>query len=243
MKRAWISYFAFGVFAIFLFNAFLSMEINPGVSDIYNKWGLDVAPNMVTVILFDFRGYDTLGECIILVLGVLALTVLYGRGQVDSDLEDNAKPVARTTTLLSASSRLLLPLITALGVYVTLGGHITPGGGFQGGSIVAAGFFMACVLYGMNALRFSHDDLIKIESFGVFLYILLGLLGLYFSGFFLYNSGTDLHGIVPDGYEALFNYPDGLTAGIIPYLNIAVLVKVAAGLTTALLVLMEGGRK
>ncbi|MBU0762848.1 MAG: cation:proton antiporter [Candidatus Altiarchaeota archaeon] len=219
------------------------MTINPGVSEIYNLWGVKIAPNMITVILFDFRGYDTLGECVILVAGVLALTMLYGRGSLTETAEDHVEPSIKTTTLLAASSKLILPLVVALGVYVTLGGHITPGGGFQGGSIIAAGFFMVVVLYGVKAVGFTHENLVKMESFGILIYILLGLVGLYFSGYFLYNTGTDLHGLVAEDIELAFNYPDGLSAGIIPYLNIAVLIKVSAGLTTALLVILEGGKK
>ena len=44
----------------------ISSMINPGVSNIYNALGTQIAPNMVTVVIFDFRAYDTLGESIIL---------------------------------------------------------------------------------------------------------------------------------------------------------------------------------
>ena len=44
----------------------ISNIINPGVSNIYNALGTQIAPNMVTVVIFDFRAYDTLGESIIL---------------------------------------------------------------------------------------------------------------------------------------------------------------------------------
>jgi energy-converting hydrogenase B subunit I len=242
MRRMWIRYFAYAVLAVFLVKAFMSLEINPGISEIYNIWGPKIAPNMVSVVLFDFRGYDTLGECIILVSGVLALTILYGRGKVDGDAEYERDPDVGRSSLLSASSKLLMPVIAAVGVYVALGGHISPGGGFQGGSIVAAGFFAAAVLYGIKSSALSHHSLIRMESFGLLIYIFIGLLGLYMSGYYLYNTGTDLHSLVSEDVSALTDYPDGVGAGVIPYLNVAVLIKVSAGIMTALLVIYNGGK-
>ena len=51
------------ILSITLFDAVfhLSSVINPGVSNIYNLLGTQIAPNMVTTVIFDFRGYDTLG--------------------------------------------------------------------------------------------------------------------------------------------------------------------------------------
>ncbi|MFH1721899.1 MAG: MnhB domain-containing protein, partial [Candidatus Altiarchaeota archaeon] len=71
------------------------------------------------------------------------------------------------------------------------------------------------------------------------LYILLGLAGIFYGGYFLYNIGTNLYGLVPQTTAQYFNYPDITSAGIIPYLNVAVFLKVSAGLSTLLLVLLE----
>ena len=133
MNRVRVKYLAFAVFAALILYAVLNMRVNPGVSQVYNSFGTKIAPNMVTVILFDFRGYDTLGECVILVAGILALTMLYGRGLINSEPGEKIQPQIKTTTLLSASSKMILPFVIALGIYTTFGGHITPGGGFQGG--------------------------------------------------------------------------------------------------------------
>jgi energy-converting hydrogenase B subunit I len=80
------------------------------------------------------------------------------------------------------------------------------------------------------------------EVLGALLFISLGLLGLLFTGHFLYNLGVNLYGLAPADITPLFNYPDGINAGIIPYLNISVLLKVSAGLTTIILLLL-GGRE
>ncbi|CDG65887.1 MAG: energy-converting hydrogenase subunit [Methanobacterium sp.] len=131
-------------------------------------------------------------------------------------------------------------IIMCLGVLTILGGHITPGGGFQGGAMIAAGFIFCLIVYGLKESPFhlSHDFLSGIETVGALVYIGLGLAGLAFSGFFLYNLGVDLYGIVPAFIKNLFNYPDPTHAGIIPYLNYAVGLKVMVGLTAVVITFM-----
>lgn len=71
-----------GICSITLFDAVfnLSSVINPGVSNIYNYLGTQIAPNMVTVVIFDFRAYDTLGESIILLTAGIVVLLIFGRG-------------------------------------------------------------------------------------------------------------------------------------------------------------------
>ncbi|MCE7697513.1 MAG: EhbH [Methanobacterium paludis] len=60
-----------------------SNMIYPGISYIYNWIGPQIAPNMVTNIVFDWRGYDTLGEALILVTAVVVTLLVFGRGKVE----------------------------------------------------------------------------------------------------------------------------------------------------------------
>lgn len=70
------------IFSVTLFDAIyhISDMIYPGVSLIYNILGTKIAPNMVTVVIFDFRAYDTLGESIILLTAGLVVLLIFGRG-------------------------------------------------------------------------------------------------------------------------------------------------------------------
>ncbi len=70
------------VFSVTLLDAIfhISNMINPGVSNIYNALGTQIAPNMVTVVIFDFRAFDTLGESIILLSAGLVVLLIFGRG-------------------------------------------------------------------------------------------------------------------------------------------------------------------
>ena len=70
------------IFSVTLFDAIFHLHdmINPGVSYLYNVLGTQIAPNMVTVVIFDFRAYDTLGESIILLTAGLVVLLIFGRG-------------------------------------------------------------------------------------------------------------------------------------------------------------------
>jgi energy-converting hydrogenase B subunit I len=135
-------------------------------------------------------------------------------------------------------------IMLGYGAMTILGGHITPGGGFQGGAIMASGAILCILTYGLkdNPFNLSHTRMSIVESFGALGYIFLGLVGLFTGGSFLYNVGTNLSGSVPGSLATIFNYPDALHAGIVPYLNIVVGMKVFIGLTT-LVVLFYGVTK
>jgi len=231
----------FTTLSLFILSGLYSIKVNPGLNKLYNRVGPKIAPNQVAVVLFDFRGFDTLGECIILVSGVLAVSLVFGRGLLSKErIKERTGVGEYSTPILDYVAPIVVFLIFSLGVYVTLGGHITPGGGFQGGSMIAAGILLSVVvLGGRNLAVLDHRFLVKLESVGVLLYILLGVAGMVLGGFFLYNLGVDEYGIIPKSASVLFNYPDVVGAGIIPYLNIAVLLKVGAGLSTIILVLLE----
>jgi len=80
---------ATALFAVTLFDAIIDFKkiITPGVSEIYNAIGTQIAPNMVTLIVFDWRSYDTLGEALILVSAVVVVLLAFGRGIVGGDEE------------------------------------------------------------------------------------------------------------------------------------------------------------
>ena len=135
-------------------------------------------------------------------------------------------------------------MMLGYGAMTILGGHITPGGGFQGGAIMASGAILCILAYGLseNPFSLSHERMSIVESLGALSYVGLGLCGLLLGGSFLYNVGTNIYSLVPAGIQTIFNFPDALNAGIIPYLNIVVGLKVFMGLTT-LVILFYGVTK
>jgi energy-converting hydrogenase B subunit H len=92
--RNLIASIALAFFSVTLFQTIIGFNqiLTPGLSEIYNWVGPTIAPNMVTNVVFDFRGYDTLGEALILVSAVVVVLLIFGRGRVDlggKDKEEN----------------------------------------------------------------------------------------------------------------------------------------------------------
>ena len=125
-------------------------------------------------------------------------------------------------------------ILICLGIMTILGGHITPGGGFQGGAMIASGIILSILVYGLgnSPLELSHTYIEVLESVGALGFVIFGLIGLFVGGFYLYNVGTDVLNIVPAAIQNVFHYPDFTNAGIIPYLNIFVGLKVFVGLSS-----------
>ena len=80
-------------------------------------------------------------------------------------------------------------ILICIGIMTILGGHITPGGGFQGGAMIAGGVILSIVVYGLgnSPMEFSHTYIEVFESIGALGFIILGLVGLFVGGFFLYR--------------------------------------------------------
>src|SRR5919204_783049 len=137
----------------------------PDFGDYQGKYGRIVARSSVPerkatdavgVTTFDYRGIDTLGEEFILfvsVIGVLALLRTHRGDEEADDLEveaiRNAAPPSESLALLG---RVLAPIVLVLGIYVVTHGHLTPGGGFQGGVVLAAGLLVLYLATGRVAL-------------------------------------------------------------------------------------------
>jgi len=231
-----------GLFSFFLLDALTSFDPIAGASYIYNLKGPAIAPNMITVILFDWRGYDTLGEAFILITAVFTTSILFGRGVLGGDVSQHDETaVRRPTVVQKIFAAPFVFIIVAFGIVLTLGGHITPGGGFQGGSVIATAFFLSVVVYGFkkNVFNISHKGLIAFESVGALIYLCLGLVGLALSGYYLYNVGANLYPSLGVGstLQSIFAYPDSTNAGIIPYLNIGIALKVLSGFCTIITIL------
>ena len=135
-------------------------------------------------------------------------------------------------------------ILICLGIMTILGGHITPGGGFQGGAMIASGIILSVLVYGLgnSPLELSHTYIEVLESVGALGFVIFGLIGLFVGGFYLYNVGTDILNVVPAAIQNAFHYPDVTNAGIIPYLNIFVGLKVFVGLS-AIVIAFAGFKK
>src|SRR6056297_2217540 len=112
-------------------------ELNP-IASYYADQGLEEtgAANLVTAVVVRYRGLDTLGEVTILFLTASILGFF-----LKLKLEDEKVPrkVRKASEILEKASKIITPVIFLFGIYVFINGHLTPGGGFQGGAIIASG--------------------------------------------------------------------------------------------------------
>ncbi len=151
------------------------------------------ATDLVTALNFDIRGFDTLGEEFILFASVLGVVLILRqmRGEQDrpTQHEGEEHTFAGASEALRALSLVLIPVILAVGVYIVVHGQITPGGGFQGGVILAAGplaVFLAGRYLRMKIV--APHTLVELgEAAGAVGYALVGMGGLVFAGVFFKN--------------------------------------------------------
>lgn len=133
-------------------------------------------------------------------------------------------------------TNLLTPFILMFGIYVIIHGHITPGGGFQGGAVFASGIALLIVAFNSAKVqeKLKEHHLSVIESSGALLFIGLAFAGLAVTFFYNFLVGSPIFGqIPPEGANPGFIW----TAGVIPLMNIAVGLKVIAGLSAVVLVM------
>jgi multicomponent Na+:H+ antiporter subunit B len=175
------------------------------------------ATDIVTALNFDIRAYDTLGEEFILFASVAGVALLLRQLRDEKESEAQTPGIeehrfAGSSDALKLLSLALIPLLVAFGIYVVLHGALTPGGGFQGGVVLAAGP-VAILLAGryLSMKRVAPRRLAEAaDSLGAASYALIGLGGLIFAGTYLKNP-------LPLGTPGML-----LSAGMMPLNSIAV---------------------
>ncbi|MBN2250674.1 MAG: sodium:proton antiporter [Candidatus Altiarchaeota archaeon] len=176
------------------------------------------ARNVVAAILFDYRAFDTLGESTVIFTTVCGVSMLFSR-----------RKFHRSSSGLSFISKrgigLIVPFILMYASAIVLAGHLSPGGGFQGGTIFATVTVLMCVVYGSNfeSTHFPPGKKDLLESAGALLFTGVGFFGIVAGTGFLSNLSAGF----PAGEPGTI-----FSAGAIPLLNIAVALKVGAGLST-----------
>lgn len=169
------------------------------------------AANIVTSVVLAYRGIDTLGEIAILFAASSAVGLVLGKQRARS------KHDAVGGFILQQSAELLFPLLLMVGFYIILHGHLTPGGGFQGGVILAAAFFLP--LLARPGSSVNHTALSVIEGLSGAAFIIIGLLAFIQDGAFLQPL------LGKGALGTLFS------AGTLPLLYLAVGLKVGAELS------------
>jgi len=106
--------------------------------------------NPVTAIYLGYRVYDTLFEALVVVISVVAAIQLSSFGENTG--KPNQHSEMENSGMAVFAIQVICPIMLLFGVYLILNGHITPGGGFQGGLAAASFFICRYMIYDINDL-------------------------------------------------------------------------------------------
>lgn len=155
--------------------------------------------------------------------------------------------------IVKTVTNVAFPFVMIYGLYIIAHGHLTPGGGFQGGAVVSSGLAMLLVAYGsvwiIGKLKEKHLSINQtLESLGAIGFISLAFLGIimvyiyssfqgnFFNNFLINQDKIPLFNEIGNGLSNIN------TAGVIPLMNFAVGMKVIAGLFGIVLVMAYATR-
>jgi len=178
------------------------------------------APNVITGILLNFRAFDTVGEVAVLCMVATSAGLILGSkpGANENDRAEKQRPASE---IVQTGAQVLVPMIAIFAAYIIMNGHISAGGGFQGGAVIAS-----CILLLMLAFpefRTSLAFLSNTEAIAGVLFVVAGMAGLVWASGFLDSR------FLPRGQFGAF-----FSAGAIPLLSILLGVKVGCELSVIL---------
>jgi multicomponent Na+:H+ antiporter subunit B len=224
------------VLAVVLGGAILGLPEFGQTPHPYGQRAVDAAldqrtANAVASVTLDQRALDTLVEEFILFTAAVGTVLLLRR--MDAEAEDRGERHAYgpqdVFDALRLVGYLLFPVTLLVGCYIVLHGHVSPGGGFQGGVVLATGVHLAYLAGDLRTLeRLRPVSVFDVtEALGAAAYVVIGLAGLVAGSAFLAN-------VLPLGALG-----DLLSAGHIPLLNIAVGIEVGSALVLLLAKFLE----
>jgi multicomponent Na+:H+ antiporter subunit B len=175
------------------------------------------APNVVTGILLTYRAFDTLGEVAVLFM-VAAGVGLVLRTRPRRNKKSSERQPRQASEIVRTGAQILVPLIAIFAAYIIMNGHLSAGGGFQGGAVIASSVLL--LLLADPRQRLDLDFLSSTESIAGVLFVLVGVAGLIVADGFLDNR------VLPLGKFGAF-----FSAGAIPLLSVLLGVKVGCELS------------
>ncbi len=187
----------------------------------------------VTAVNFDYRAFDTLGEEFILFASVIGVALILRRLADESEHEKPDEASSRSVPAPSDAVRVvafgLTGPVVLFGIYVVVHGQLTPGGGFQGGVILATAPLVLYLAGGLHVFRrITSPAMVEAaEATGAGGYALLGLGTLLAGAAYLQN-------ILPLGTTGTVT-----SGGTIPLVSLTTGLEVTAGFTLLLGVFLE----
>ena len=171
------------------------------------------AVNTVAGMILDYRAFDTLGESFVLFTATCAVLLLLEQSK-GKEIKKKETFSLSNDPIVCTIVKILTPIIIVFGVYVLFNGHLSPGGGFSGGSVLGAGFILFAMAYGEDfAAKIITPKIIRVITICSLSFYCLSKTYSFFTG----NEFNGIHSIITPGTPG-----DFLSGGLILPLNIAV---------------------
>jgi multicomponent Na+:H+ antiporter subunit B len=181
------------------------------------------AANLVSAIVVTYRGLDTLGEVSILFVTAAIISFVLKHKPEEEDKNRVIKPASE---ILNTATVFLTPVMIMVGIYIFINGHLTPGGGFQGGAVIASAVLL--IFLANPKFHLNHSIIAFVESISGVAFVVVGALGLIMAGGFLDNRILGL-----GEFGTLFS------AGALPIIYIFIGLKVGAELSNIVGILAQ----
>ena len=129
---------------------------SPLSSHFISNTGVDTeVPNMVTAVLADYRGFDTMFETVVVFIAGMAVLAILKNSSGQNRNKKTFHIKTEPDIIVTNTVRLLIPVIQIFAFYVLAHGHVSPGGGFQGGVVMGASFIMMALSWDLAE---AHED-------------------------------------------------------------------------------------
>ncbi|MEQ1782054.1 MAG: DUF4040 domain-containing protein [Hyphomonadaceae bacterium] len=195
------------------------------------------AANVVTAVLASYRGFDTLGEAVVIFAAGIGVALMLDFGPRAS-LPAPVEMSGDHHVVLRVTAKLLIPMIALYAFYVQFHGDLGPGGGFQAGVILSVAVILHALVFGLReTVRAIPAKLARtVATLGVILYAGVGVTCIINGGGFLdydHLFSSKVEAMIPPGLLGDPNAPHhwGQHFGIF-FVELGVLLTVAATMVT-----------
>lgn len=209
---------------------------NNEVTQRYIEKGLEEtgAVNIVTGLILNYRGFDTMGETHVLFIAascVMILLLIAEGEEKKSSYAFDRYMEPKNDIIIQKVANFLVPVVFVFGIYVILNGHLSPGGGFSGGAIIGAGLIMYVSAFGFKKTAlFFNEHVYKIGKVSALCFYVCSLSYYFFMGAHGYANHIPL------------GTPGNIfSSGLILFINIFVGTEVACTMYAFYALFRKGG--